>query len=135
MRLITSRLHAFLDYGIALFSIVLPILIGIEGQRETMALLGFGLLIILYSLFTNYTLGMSQQIPLWLHFRIDQLLGLVMIASPWLMNFNESIYLPHILLGLALIINALLATDEFLTFLHFMKQRPWSKWFRMTSQQ
>ena len=134
MRLISSRLHALLDYAIALFSIVLPVLIGLEGPRETMVLLAFGLLLILYSLFTDYELGMSQQIPLWLHFRIDQLMGLMIMVSPWLMNFHEAIYLPHILLGLALVVNSLLASDEFINLLHFIRQRPWDKWFRTLSR-
>ena len=135
MRLISSKLHAILDYGIGLFSIVLPILLALDGQRETMVLLGFGLLIILYSLFTEYELGMSQRIPMWLHFRIDQLLGLTIMVSPWLLNFHHAIYLPHLLLGLALIVNSLLATDEILVFMNFLKQRPWEKWFGMTSEQ
>ena len=134
MRLIGSRLHAILDYTIGLFSIVLPILLALEGQRETMVLLGFGLVIILYSLLTDYQLGMSQKIPMWLHFRIDQFMGLMIIISPWVMKFNESIYLPHVLLGLALIVNSLLASDEILTFLRFIRHRLFGKRFRMTSQ-
>jgi hypothetical protein len=134
MRLISSRLHALLDYAIALFSIVLPVLLGLEGPRETMVLLGFGLLLILYSLFTDYALGMSQQIPLWLHFRIDQVMGLMIMVSPWVMNFNETIYMPHVLLGLALIVNSLLASDEFINLLNFLRQRPWDKWLRTLSR-
>ena len=135
MRLISSRLHALLDYSIGLFSIVLPILLALEGQRETMVLLGFGLVIILYSLFTDSELGMSQQIPMWLHFRIDQVLGLMIMVSPWVMKFDDTIYLPHVFLGLTLILNSLLASDEILVFLNFIRHRPWLKWFRMTSEQ
>ena len=133
MRLISSRLHAVLDYGIAIISILLPVLLGLEGQRETSVLLGFGLLIILYSLFTDYALGMSQQIPFWLHIRIDQIMGLTMMTTPWLMKFDHVVFMPQVVMGFALVVNSLLATDDIFGFLHFIKQRAWQKWFRVPS--
>ena len=133
MRLISTRLHAFLDYGLALFSIALPALLDLEGQRETSVLLCFGLMIILYSLFTEYELGMSKHIPIWLHMRIDQVLGLTMMATPWLLKFSHAVIMPQVLMGSALIVNSLIATDEVHNIIHFIRQRPWEKWFRMSS--
>lgn len=135
MRLISTRLHALLDYSIALLSILSPILFSIEGQRETIVLLSFGMLIILYSFFTDYNFGMSRQIPMWLHLRMDQLAGLMMMTTPWVLNFDETIYLPHVLMGLSMLVNSLLTTDEILVFIHYIRQRPWEKWFRMPSEQ
>lgn len=135
MRLLSPKFHALLDYCFALFSILSPVLFGLEDGRETIVLLCFGLLIILYSFFTDYALGLSRQVPLALHLRIDQLVALMMMASPWLLNFEDVIYLPHVSLGFALLANSLLTTDEILVFIQFLRQRPWEKWFRMPSEQ
>src|SRR5688572_1026617 len=107
MRLIHPKLHACLDYFIALLSILSPVLFNFGmGEYETIIPLSFGLLIILYSFFTDYPLGLSRQISLDLHLRMDQFAGLLMMASPWIFNFRDLVYVPHVVLGLALIINS-----------------------------
>ncbi|HYF30733.1 MAG TPA: hypothetical protein VD993_06415 [Chitinophagaceae bacterium] len=136
MRILHPKLHAVLDYFIALLSILSPVLFNFgTGQRETLASLCFGLLIILYSFFTDYLLGLAKQISLDLHLRMDQFLGALMMASPWLFNFDEAIYLPHILLGLSLFVSAMLTGNDIILLVQSIKQRPWEKWFRMPSEQ
>jgi hypothetical protein len=130
-----TKLHAIADYLIALLSILSPLIFGFgEGSTETLIPICFGLLIILYSFFSDYELGLSREIPLYVHFRMDQLGGLMMAASPWLLNFEEMVYLPHVLLGLALIVNALLAGNEINSVIQFFRQRQWEKWFQLASE-
>jgi len=134
--MLSPKLHACLDYCIALLSILSPVIFGFgEGQEETIIPLAFGLLIILYNFFTDYPLGMSKSIPLFLHLRMDQIAGLLMIMSPWIFSFHEIIYLPHVLLGLALIISSVLTGNDILLLIQSIRERPWEKWFRMPSEQ
>ena len=132
MRLIHPKLHALLDYCIAVLAILSPVLFSFgDGKSETVLPLAFGLLIILYSFFTDYPLGMARQIPFELHLRMDQLAAILMIASPWLFNFADEVYIPHVALGLALFISSVLAGNDILHFIQSIRQRPWEKWFRI----
>lgn len=136
MRTMPTKLHALLDYVIALLSILSPLIFGFgEGGTETLVPICFGLLIILYSFVTDYEFGFTQQLPLSVHLRIDFFAGLLMAASPWLFRFYETVYLPHVLLGLALMLFAIFTSTEVSQFIQQLKHRPWEKWFRATSHQ
>lgn len=136
MRLIHPKLHAGLDYCIALLSILSPVLFGFgTGKYETLVPVCFGLLIILYSFMTDYGFGMSRQLSLDLHLRIDQFVALLMIATPWLMNFKEVVFIPLACLGLALLVSSFLTGNDISQLMQLLRQRPWMKWFRMPSGQ
>lgn len=108
-----AKIHGLLDYTIALLSILSPLLFGFgEGNAETLLPIAFGMLLILYSFFTNYEMGLSKQIPLFVHLRMDQMAGGLLAASPWLFRFHDTVYLPHVVLGIALIVSSLLAGNE-----------------------
>jgi hypothetical protein len=65
MPALSTKLHALLDYFIALLSILSPLIFGFgEGKAETLLPIGYGMLLILYSFFTDYELGISKQISL-----------------------------------------------------------------------
>ncbi|EMR01328.1 SPW repeat domain-containing protein [Cesiribacter andamanensis] len=62
-------------------------------------ILGAG--VILYSIFTDYELGAVRRISMRTHLWLDILGGAFLAVSPWLFDFNEWVYMPHLLLGLA----------------------------------
>ena len=128
-----TKIHACVDYFIALVSIFSPVLFGFgEGGIETLLPIMFGMLLILYSFFTNYELGLSKQIPLFLHFRMDQMAGALLAASPWFINFSETVYLPHMVLGIALVVSSLLAGNDIPMIVQAFRNR---SWFRVPSSQ
>ena len=128
-----TKIHACVDYFIAFLSIFSPVLFGFgEGGVETLLPIGFGMLLILYSFFTDYELGLSKQIPLFLHFRLDQMAGALLAASPWLLNFSEMVYIPHLLLGIALVVSSLLAGNDLPVIVQALRNR---SWFRVPSNQ
>ena len=130
MRSLPTKLHAYLDYVIALLSIFSPLILGFgEGSTETLVPVILGMLMILYSFFTDYELGLSRQIPLNVHLRIDQFTALLMGSSPWLFRFHETVYLPHVLLGLSLFIISILTGNEIANLIQAMRV----KWFRFNS--
>jgi hypothetical protein len=128
-----TRIHAGVDYFIALLSILSPVLFGFgEGGPETLTPIILGMLLILYNFLTDYELGLSRQIPLYLHFRMDQLMGGLLAASPWLLNFYELVYLPHLLLGIALVVSSVLAGYELQWLLQAMRNRDWTgRWRKL----
>jgi hypothetical protein len=126
MRPLSTKLHAALDYLIALLSIISPLIFQFgNGGFETLVPMGFGLLLILYSFVTDYELSFAKDIPLWVHYRMDQLGGLFMAASPWLLGFDEHVYLPNVLIGLALVINSVVTSPELFNIVHSIRTGKW----------
>ncbi|HYE54079.1 MAG TPA: hypothetical protein VD996_04520 [Chitinophagaceae bacterium] len=132
MRTMPTKLHALLDYLIALFSILSPLIFGFgQGKSETFVPVSFGMLMILYNFFTDYELSMSREIPMHVHLRIDQLLALFMMGSPWLLGFEDVVYLPHLLLGLALLLSSAFAGNELSMVINAIRHRRWSRLFQI----
>jgi hypothetical protein len=64
--------------------------------------LGSGL--ILYSLFTNYELGVWKVAPMAVHNLIDIVAGAVLALSPWLFGYADdgaSVWAPFVVIGVA----------------------------------
>lgn len=125
MRPLPTKLHAAFDYVIALLSILSPVIFQFgSGGLETLVPIGFGLLLILYSFFTDYEFSFTREIPLWVHFRMDQLGGIFMAATPWLLGFDEHVFLPNVIFGLALLVNSLVSSPEVFHVFQDVKARP-----------
>mgnify|MGYP000442146886 CR=1 FL=1 len=102
--MITSKTHSFFDYFFSLFLMLSPWLLGFgEAQAETLAPVIIGMVIVSYSFFTDYEGGMYRRIPYNAHLTFDLLLGIVMAASPWLFDFNEKVFKPHLVIGIFMV--------------------------------
>lgn len=101
MRFISTRVHGILDYSIGLLLIALPWVLGIANSGAPAAMLfGLGFATIIYSLFTDYELGMVRVFSMKAHLWLDFTSGVLVALSPWLFNFAGLIFVPHLLLGL-----------------------------------
>jgi hypothetical protein len=66
--------------------------------------LGSGLIV--YSLFTDYELGVWKVAPVAVHNLIDVVAGAVLAASPWLFGFADdgaNVWVPFVVIGVAAI--------------------------------
>lgn len=102
MRFLSTRVHGMLDYLIGLLLIVSPWLFGFADVGGVAVwlpgVLGAGAL--LYSLFTDYELGLVRKIPMPAHLMLDLGSGVLLAVSPWLFGFYEWVWAPHLVLGL-----------------------------------
>ncbi|MFO7272766.1 MAG: SPW repeat protein [Sphaerobacter thermophilus] len=111
MRFIPTRIHGILDYVIGVALIAAPWIFGFSDQRAAMwvpIILGAGL--ILYSLLTDYELGVIKAIPMPVHLALDGISGLFLAASPWLFGFadeSSNVWVPHVVVGVFEILAAL----------------------------
>lgn len=102
MKIIDRKTHGYLDYIVGLLLIASPWLFDFyRGGAETWIPVVLGAGAILYSLFTDYELGAAKQIPFGVHLTLDIISGIFLAVSPWLFNFDEYVYLPHLIIGLA----------------------------------
>ncbi len=112
MNFIPKIIHGLIDYILSLLLIALPFYFNLsynpaQGKVTIIA----GCIIIVCSLLTNYKLGPVKLIPFKIHLVIDVLTGLFLAVSPWLFQFSENFYFPHVFFGGLIAILALL-TDK-----------------------
>ena len=98
--MISSKLHGILDYVFAVILITLPWIAGVEGKNpETAVPVILGVSTIIYSLCTDYKLGVFRLLPMNIHLILDLATAVILAASPVLFGFLDNIFLPYLLVA------------------------------------
>jgi hypothetical protein len=112
MRWIGTKTHGYLDYIVGVLLIAAPWIFGFARDgAETWVPVVLGAGVIVYSLLTDYELGMSPTISMRTHLMLDLVGGVILAISPWLFGFADYIWQPHLILGI-LEIGAALMTKQ-----------------------
>lgn len=109
MRFIPTRVHGILDYLMGIVLLGAPWFLGFNSPgADTYLPVLLGILAISYSLFTDYEFGAVKVLSMQTHLWFDLASGVLLAASPWLFDFADHVYLPHLVLGLVEIAASLL---------------------------
>jgi hypothetical protein len=109
MRIIPTKVHGVLDYLVGLLLIAAPWAFGFaQGGAETWVPVVLGAGALVYSLITDYELGVVRAISMRTHLVLDAMSGLLLLASPWIFGFADRVYVPHVVLGAFEILAALM---------------------------
>jgi len=101
MRIIPTRVHGMLDYGLGLLLIAAPWLFDFaNGGPEQWIPVILGASVILYSLVTDYELSIVDALPMSAHLALDAMGGAFLAVSPWLFGFADTVWVPHVVFGL-----------------------------------
>lgn len=101
MRALSTRIHGILDYGMGLLLIALPWVLGFaRGGAETWVPVAAGGAVIAYSLLTDYEFGVVRRIQMPVHLWLDVIGGVLLAVSPWLLEFDDHVWMPHVILGI-----------------------------------
>jgi hypothetical protein len=101
MRWIETKTHGYLDYIMGVLLIAAPWIFGFARDgAETWVPVVLGAAVILYSLLTDYELGMTNVISMRTHLMLDLMGGAILAASPWIFGFADYIWAPHLILGI-----------------------------------
>jgi hypothetical protein len=101
MRFISTRVHGILDYLMGALLILSPWLFNFDnGGAETWIPVIVGIVILIQALMTNFEMGVFKTISMATHLRMDFIIGIFLAASPWLFDFDEYIWEPHVIFGL-----------------------------------
>ncbi|NEQ20252.1 MAG: hypothetical protein F6K28_13600 [Microcoleus sp. SIO2G3] len=86
MKILSSKIHGYLDYVVVIAFLVAPTLFGLSGIP---AVISYALSIIhlAVTLLTDFPLGIVKVIPIKLHSTIEFLVSLTLMALPWLLGF------------------------------------------------
>lgn len=107
MRFIPTKFHAPLDYVVGVVLIAAPWIFQFSEHTAASVIavvLGIGLIV--YSLLTDYELGVWRVFPMSAHNLIDIVAGVFLAASPFLFGFADesaNVWVPHVVVGLAAI--------------------------------
>lgn len=109
--MINTRIHGYLDYMMGLLLIISPWIFDLpEGAASTLPIvLGAGTII--YSLMTDYELGLLKVLSMKAHLGIDLMAGILLVAAPWIFGFAEEVIWPFVILGV-IEIGASLMTEK-----------------------
>jgi hypothetical protein len=101
MRFIPTRVHGMMDYLVGVLLIAAPWLFDFDrGGAETWVPVLLGASAIVYSLFTDYELGVVRRLSMPTHLMLDLGSGILLAASPWLFGFSDYVWEPHLIVGL-----------------------------------
>ena len=108
IRFLPTKVHGALDYLVGIVLILSPWIFGfseVVGAAQNAPLV-LGIILILYSLFTDYEWGVFKVLGFGYHLTIDFLVSAVLVLSPWIFGFSDektSAWLLHVIVGLVVI--------------------------------
>lgn len=88
MRILSPRIHGFIDYLAVVMLAIAPALFGFSGTPAYLSYAAGGALLLL-SLLTAYPLGIAHLIPFTVHGGIEVVATFALIAAPWLFGFAQ----------------------------------------------
>lgn len=117
MQFITTRVHGVLDYVVGIALILAPMIFGFTdvGGYAVMVPRVLGIGLIVYSLITNYELGVFKVLPMKVHLVIDFIAALFLAVSPWLFKFSGEManaWMPHLIVGIVVMIVVLTSQSQ-----------------------
>lgn len=89
MKFIDSKLHGIIDYLFVVFLLSSPAIFNLTGFVASYVYILAGIAF-LYSISTDYELGLFSVISFPLHGIIDLILGIIIVVSPWVFGFSDS---------------------------------------------
>lgn len=114
MRTITSKIFGIIDYSIAFLLFASPVIFDYpEDSLHCRILMVSGLSLLLISLLTDHDFYLLKIFSFKNHLRINFLLGLILAFSPHLFELSNATILPHIFLGICLMVSSVIGMKTF----------------------
>ncbi|MFK7900484.1 MAG: hypothetical protein AB8B61_06970 [Cyclobacteriaceae bacterium] len=90
MKFVTKRIHAFLDYPVALALIALPFILGLGNSNPLAMYLSVvtGIAAFILTVLTDHHLGVFRVTPYKIHLAVDLTVAIVFISAPFILSFT-----------------------------------------------
>ncbi|HVL52131.1 MAG TPA: hypothetical protein VM754_11580 [Actinomycetota bacterium] len=108
MKFLPTKIHGVLDYLVGIALIAAPTIFGFRevGGPAVVIPTVIGIVLIAYSVFTNYEWGIVKKVPMGYHLLVDYLASGFLAVSPFVFGFADrglNVWLPHTVVGLTVI--------------------------------
>jgi len=112
VRFVSGSLHGLLDYAAAFVLIAVPLLLNFQATSPLALWLSVaaGILLVAYSLVTDYGLSLVKWIPFSTHLILDALAGFAFVIAPFLFGFEGLIRWFYVVNGVIVLL-LVLVTD------------------------
>ncbi len=90
MRFITAKIHAYLDYPVAIALVILPFVLGL-GDSNSIALylsMTVGVAAFILTVLTDHHLGIIKVIPYKTHLIVDFSVAVLFLLAPFVLSFT-----------------------------------------------
>ena len=114
--MIPTKVHGVLDYVVGVALILAPMIFGFAAFGGAAVVIPriLGIALIVYSIFTDYELGLIKALPMKAHLTIDFVAAAFLALSPWLFGFSGAslnVWLPHLVVGIVVILVVLASSS------------------------
>ncbi len=100
MRFVPTWIHGIADWLLGVLLIAVPYILGFaRGGAETFVPVALGITGLIVTFFTNHEYGIVRRIPMIGHLWVDGFAGILLAASPWIFGFADTVWIPHVVLG------------------------------------
>lgn len=109
MKVLSPRLHGYLDYLTVVIFLIAPFLLDLEGLPAIISNI-IAIIYLLMTLLTDFSLGLVKLIPIKTHAWVETVVGPIVLLLPFILGFYETARIYYIAMG-AIIIIVSLITD------------------------
>lgn len=106
MKFITKKIHAFIDYPVALALIILPFLLHLGSSNPIAFYLSVvtGIAALLLTLITDHETGVFKIVSYKIHLMVDFAVGLTFVIAPFLLGFQGIDLIFYLVNGVAVLL-------------------------------
>jgi len=88
MKVISPRIHGYFDFLTVFIFLLTPTLLGL-GQLSAMLAYGLAVVHLIVTLTSDFPFGVVKLIPFTVHGWIERMVGPLLIAVPFILNFSD----------------------------------------------
>jgi hypothetical protein len=81
--------HGVVEYAIGVLFVAAPFLLGFDERAPTALSIVIGVALLVFTASSDLPTGLARSVPVGIHAVVDVLLGILLIASPFLFSFND----------------------------------------------
>lgn len=117
MKFLPTKIHGVLDYIVGIALILAPMIFDFTDVGGAAVFIPrlLGVVLIIYSLFTNYEWGVFKVLGMPYHLTIDFLASAFLALSPWIFGFHDqkkAAWVPHVVVGIVVILVVLVSQTQ-----------------------
>lgn len=106
MKMLSPRIHGYLDYLTVFIFLLAPLLLGLEGLPAIISYI-LASIHLLMTFLSDFSLGFAKLIPFKKHGWVETIVGPIILLLPFILGFYDTARIFYITMGVIIIIVSL----------------------------